>query len=225
MSAVAEHPSTALPASRWRDPAVWIALVDALAILLALSLPWSTSLVAIFAVLMLLALVPFFDVAAFLRTLKQPISMAPLALFLHRARRHAVVGRRLGHEALRRGTDGQASGAAISVLPFRALAAWRMGVCGFPRLLHAVDGDVLDCGVRARADPESQGRGGLARHLRQELHRSEPGIYAVRGGAGLSGDHAAARREGSGRRCCSCRDRDWASSSTWCSWWCRAPRS
>jgi len=46
------------------------------------SLPWSTSLVGIFVVPMLLAQVPFFDVAAFLRTLKRPISVAPVALFL-----------------------------------------------------------------------------------------------------------------------------------------------
>jgi O-antigen ligase len=82
VSVVAGHPGTTLPASRWRDPALWIALVDALAILVAVSLPWSTSLVAIFAVLMLLALVPFFDGAAFLRTLERPISLAPVALFL-----------------------------------------------------------------------------------------------------------------------------------------------
>jgi O-antigen ligase len=82
VTAVAGHPDAALPTSRWRDPAVWITAVDTLAILVALSLPWSTSLVSIFAVPMLLALVPFFDAPAFLRTLRQPISMAPVAFFL-----------------------------------------------------------------------------------------------------------------------------------------------
>jgi O-antigen ligase len=71
-----------LPARRWREPARWITTVDVLAILVALSLPWSTSLVGIFSVIMLLALVPFFDAGAFLRTLRRPISIAPIALFL-----------------------------------------------------------------------------------------------------------------------------------------------
>jgi O-antigen ligase len=82
VTAVAGHPDATLPTSRWRDPAVWITAADTLAILVALSLPWSTSLVSIFAVPMLLALVPFFDAPAFLRTLRQPISLAPVALFL-----------------------------------------------------------------------------------------------------------------------------------------------
>jgi hypothetical protein len=53
--------------------ATWITVADAAAILLALSLPWSTSLVAVFAVL----LVPFLDVEA----LRQPISLVPITLF------------------------------------------------------------------------------------------------------------------------------------------------
>ena len=40
------------------------------AILLALSLPWSTSLVAIFAAAMLISMAPFLDVRAFLQSLK-----------------------------------------------------------------------------------------------------------------------------------------------------------
>lgn len=81
MTAVTGDAPTTLRASRWRDPAAWIAVVDVLAILVAVSLPWSTSLVAIFAVMMLLALAPFFDAGAFLRTLRRPISLAPIALF------------------------------------------------------------------------------------------------------------------------------------------------
>jgi O-antigen ligase len=76
------HPAASVSAPRWRNPALWIAIVDVLAMLVALSLPWSTSLVAIFAVIMLLALAPFFDAGAFLRVLRHPVSVAPVALFL-----------------------------------------------------------------------------------------------------------------------------------------------
>jgi O-antigen ligase len=72
-----------MPRARlWRDPSAWITTVDVLAILVALALPWSTSLVGIFSVIMLLAMVPFFDLDAFLRTLRRPISLLPIALFL-----------------------------------------------------------------------------------------------------------------------------------------------
>jgi O-antigen ligase len=72
-----------MPRARlWRDPSAWITTVDVLAILVALVLPWSTSLVGIFSVIMLLAMVPFFDLDAFLRTLRRPISLLPIALFL-----------------------------------------------------------------------------------------------------------------------------------------------
>ena len=65
----------------WRDPAAWITTTDIFIILIALSLPWSTSLVAIFAVAALVAMAPFFDAKAFLRSLKRPISVFPVALF------------------------------------------------------------------------------------------------------------------------------------------------
>src|SRR4051794_27674910 len=71
----------ALPIMRWRNPASWATAVDVFAILVALSLPWSTSLPAIFATAMLIAIVPFFDVPAFLRSLKRLICVAPIALF------------------------------------------------------------------------------------------------------------------------------------------------
>jgi O-antigen ligase len=66
---------------RWRDPAAWAATVDTFAILLALSLPWSTSLVAIFAAAMLISMAPFLDARAFLQSLKRPICALPIAMF------------------------------------------------------------------------------------------------------------------------------------------------
>lgn len=67
---------------RLRSPAAWSETVDLFAILTAASLPWSTSLAAIFNVAMLLCMVPFLDVRDFLQSLKRPICVLPIALFL-----------------------------------------------------------------------------------------------------------------------------------------------
>jgi O-antigen ligase len=67
-----------LPA--WRDPVAWAKTADIFAVLIALSLPWSTSLVGIFAVLWLVTVVPTLDIKAFLESLKRPICALPLAL-------------------------------------------------------------------------------------------------------------------------------------------------
>jgi O-antigen ligase len=71
--------AAALPA--WRDPAAWAKTADILAVLIALSLPWSTSLVGIFGVALLVVMVPFLDVRIFLPSLKRPICALPIALF------------------------------------------------------------------------------------------------------------------------------------------------
>jgi O-antigen ligase len=82
MTAIDGHSAVTPQAGLWRRPAAWIGAVDLFAILIAIVLPWSTSLVAVFAVAMLIAMGPFLDVAALWRTLRQPISAAPIALFL-----------------------------------------------------------------------------------------------------------------------------------------------
>jgi O-antigen ligase len=64
----------------WRNPAAWITTVDVVAILLALSLPWSTSLVGIFAAALVVTMMPFLDLGGFLKSLKRPISAVPIAL-------------------------------------------------------------------------------------------------------------------------------------------------
>ncbi len=81
MSAAAEDIAQAILVRPWRNPAGWTMTVDACAILLAASLPWSTSLVAIFAAAIVVTRIPYLDVAAFLRLLKQPICAVPIALF------------------------------------------------------------------------------------------------------------------------------------------------
>ena len=69
-----------LPA--WRDPVAWAKTADICAVLIALSLPWSTSLVAIFAIVWLVALAPTLDFRRFLQSLQRPICALPIALFL-----------------------------------------------------------------------------------------------------------------------------------------------
>lgn len=80
MTTLTGHATATLLARRWRDPAAWLTTVDTVAILLAASLPWSTSLVSILGVVLLITMVPHLDVAALQRSLKRPISLAPLAL-------------------------------------------------------------------------------------------------------------------------------------------------
>lgn len=82
MNGVARESVPALLWRLWRDPAAWSNTVDVFAILIALSLPWSTSLVAIFAAALLVSMGPFLDVRAFLRSLKRPICALPIALFV-----------------------------------------------------------------------------------------------------------------------------------------------
>ena len=82
MSAVAKESVPALLWRLWRDPAAWSATVDVFAILILLSLPWSTTLVAIFAAALLVSMAPFLDFGAFLQSLKRPICVLPIALFV-----------------------------------------------------------------------------------------------------------------------------------------------
>ena len=81
MSAVAKESVPALLWRLWRDPAAWSTTADIFVILIAVSLPWSTSLVAIFAAALLVSMAPFLDIKALLQSLKRPICALPIALF------------------------------------------------------------------------------------------------------------------------------------------------
>ena len=81
MNAVAKESVGALSSRLWRDPAAWATTVDVFAILIVVSLPWSTSLVAIFAAALLVSMAPFLDVQALLESLKRPICVLPVAFF------------------------------------------------------------------------------------------------------------------------------------------------
>ena len=82
MSAVARESVPALLWRLWRDPAAWSTTVDVFAILTLLSLPWSTTLVAIFMAALLVSMVPFLDVRVYLQSLKRPICALPIAFFV-----------------------------------------------------------------------------------------------------------------------------------------------
>ncbi|MDE2380492.1 O-antigen ligase family protein [Bradyrhizobium sp.] len=79
---LAGKPIGAMLGRRLRDPAAWRETVDVFAVLTAASLPWSTSLAAIFNAAMLVCMVPFLDLGDFLQFLKRPICAAPIALFV-----------------------------------------------------------------------------------------------------------------------------------------------
>ncbi len=65
----------------WRDPVAWAKTADIFAVLIALALPWSTSLTGIFATVWLVTVAPTLDIRLFLESLKRPISALPIALF------------------------------------------------------------------------------------------------------------------------------------------------
>jgi O-antigen ligase len=65
----------------WRNPAAWATTADIFAVLIALSLPWSTSLTGIFATAWLVTVAPTLDTRLFVASLKRPICLLPIALF------------------------------------------------------------------------------------------------------------------------------------------------
>lgn len=80
MSLSAAAPPMSLVRRYWRDRALWTTIADTFAILAALALPWSTSLVAIFVLCWLGAVAWVMDWRAYGRLLKQPICYLPFAL-------------------------------------------------------------------------------------------------------------------------------------------------
>jgi O-antigen ligase len=71
----------ALIMSARHDPAARILNVDLVAVLIAFLLPWSTTGVVIAVALWIIALVPTLQMGAFLRSLKRPVCILPIAMF------------------------------------------------------------------------------------------------------------------------------------------------
>lgn len=82
MSVLAKESIAATGWTYWRDPRVRSTTSDVFAILIAASLPWSTTLVAVFAVAFLVSIVPYLDTKALLQSLRRPICALPIALFV-----------------------------------------------------------------------------------------------------------------------------------------------
>jgi O-antigen ligase len=82
VNAVAGNPTVALLLRRLREPAAWSTTADVFAVLIAASLPWSTSLAGIFATAWLVAVLPTLDLGRFLESLRRPICALPIALFV-----------------------------------------------------------------------------------------------------------------------------------------------
>jgi len=80
VSLSAAAPPMLLVRRYWRDRALWTTIADVFAILAALALPWSTTLVAIFVPCWLGAVAWVMDWRDYGRLLKQPICYLPLAL-------------------------------------------------------------------------------------------------------------------------------------------------
>ena len=80
MSLSAAAPPMSLARRYSRDRALWTTIADVFAILAALALPWSTTLVAIFVPCWLGAVAWVMDWRAYGRSLKQPICYLPFAL-------------------------------------------------------------------------------------------------------------------------------------------------
>ncbi len=77
----ASEPLGTLLWRRWRDPAAWMTTADLVTVLLAFALPWSTSLVGILGVVLVLVMLPTIDAGVFIASLRRLISAAPIALF------------------------------------------------------------------------------------------------------------------------------------------------
>lgn len=81
MTANASDLSAHVSPSAWRNTAAWTKAADVAVVLIAISLPWSTSLVAIFAVAWLVFLIPTIEWQGFLESMKRPACATPLLFF------------------------------------------------------------------------------------------------------------------------------------------------
>ena len=192
---------------------------DIVAVLLAVSLPWSTSLVGIFGVVLVLVMLPAIDAARVHRVAEasEPV-LAPIALFAL-----ALVGTLWSDARWGMRFYSVAPTAKLLLLPllFYHFERSRRGLWVFTAFLASCAVMVVVSWIVAYfPESDAQGHGcRLARRLRQELYRPEPGIRAVRRGARLSDCDAAARQESWLWRCCSARYRSvfspiWLSSSS-----------
>ncbi|MCA6111421.1 O-antigen ligase family protein [Bradyrhizobium cenepequi] len=113
MSTAAGFSPASAALAAWRNPAAWAKAADIVAVLIALSLPWSTSLVGIFGAVFVIVVLPTLDLKSFLQSLQRPIAALPIALFLL-----AVVGMLWSDAAWGARTYAVSPTAKLLVLPF-----------------------------------------------------------------------------------------------------------
>jgi O-antigen ligase len=82
MSVGAVRSPVASGRSVWREPAGWAKTADVIGMLVAASLPWSTTLVSIFMVVWVVTVLPTLQPGPFQRSLGRPECIFPIALFL-----------------------------------------------------------------------------------------------------------------------------------------------
>ena len=165
---------------RFTGSRAWQFSVDLYPVLVAASLPWSTSAVLIFMSIWFIALIPTIEPARFFRALRAPSSLAPIALF-----GVAIIGMLWADGTWRASLLGLGPVAKLLVLPFLLYHFERstpraLGVLGVPDLVQPVAGLLLDRLLRAGL--AVQGGARLRHHRRAgpQRHRPEPGIRAVR---------------------------------------------
>lgn len=113
MSAAADFSPASASLPAWRNPAAWAKAADIVAVLIALSLPWSTSLVGIFGAVFVVVVAPTLDLRSFLQSLQRPIAALPIALFVL-----AVVGMLWSDAPWGARTYAVSPTAKLLVLPF-----------------------------------------------------------------------------------------------------------
>ena len=165
--------------------------------LIAILLPWSTSGVAIVAVLWFVALIPTIELRALSRSLMRPISALPIALFAL-----ALVGTLWSDASWGARLHAVSPTAKLLVLPLllyhfqrspRGMWVFVAFLVSCTLLMLVSWAVAFDPGLTLKPEAECAG------DLRQELHRPEPGIRAVRGGAGLSDHDVTAGRPDAAR--------------------------
>ena len=175
--------SPALPT--WRVPAARTRTADLFVVLIALALPWSTSLVAIFAAVWLVTVVPTLDIRFFMQTLKRPICALPIALFAL-----AAVGTFWSDAPWGSRLYAISPTVKLLVLPLLFYHFERS-----PRGMWVFLAFLVSCSLLMAMswivafDPRLALKSGAAvRRPGQKLYRPEPGICLVRDGPCLS-DH------------------------------------
>ena len=121
---------SSLPMLAGFDRSRWTAVVDWLAVGVAVSLPWSTSATDILVALWLVAVLPTLELPSLRRELSTAAAYLPVLLVAARRRRHAMGRRQLGRASRRPEQIPPAAVHSAAAAAFSKLGTWRLGVVG-----------------------------------------------------------------------------------------------